>query len=265
MDFKPYSPLQSNNFLFDFLEAKADQYNNSSFIESDPISIPHLFQRKEDIEIAAFFAATIAWGQRTTIIRNARRLMHLMDDSPYDFISGAEPSDLTRFSSFVHRTFNGEDVMFFVYSLQNIYRNHGGLESVFKQTINKPGTDAKDGLKYFRQVFFSIPFPHNTSKHVADVIAGSAAKRLNMFLRWMVRSDKKGVDFGIWRDFGMQKLFCPLDVHSGQVARTLGLLTRTQNDWKAVEDLTAALRTFDPADPVKYDFALFGLGVFEKF
>lgn len=265
MDFQPYSRGHDNNFLFDFLEAKVDQYNNPEFIGSDPISIPHLFQRKEDIEIAAFFAATIAWGQRTTIIRNARQLMQLMDDSPYDFIASAEPSDLKRFSSFVHRTFNGEDMMFFVYSLQNIYRNHDGLESVFKQTLNEPGTDAKNGIQYFRQVFFSIPFPQHSSRHVADVIAGSAVKRLNMFLRWMVRSDKKGVDFGIWRDFGMQKLFCPLDVHAGQVARKLGLLTRTQNDWKAVEDLTAVMRTFDPADPVKYDFALFGLGVFENF
>ncbi|HEX7411508.1 MAG TPA: TIGR02757 family protein [Bacteroidales bacterium] len=265
MDFQPYSPGQGNDVLFDFLEEKADQYNNPIFIESDPISIPHLFQRKEDIEIAAFFAATIAWGQRPTIIRNAQRLMHLMDDSPYEFITGTVPSDLTRFSSFVHRTFKGEDVMFFVHSLQNIYRNHGGLETVFNHTLNEPGADAKDGLQYFRQVFFSIPFPNRTRRHVADVIAGSAAKRLNMFLRWMVRNDKRGVDFGIWKGIGMNKLYCPLDVHSGQVARKLGLLSRTQNDWKAVEELTAALRTFDPDDPVKYDFALFGLGVFEKF
>ena len=265
MDFQPYSPGQVNNFLFEFLEAKADKYNNPGFIESDPISIPHLFQRKEDIEIAAFFAATIAWGQRPTILRNARRLMQLMDDSPYDFILSAEPSDLARFSSFVHRTYNAEDLRFFVRALQNIYRNHGGLENVFSQTLKEPGTDAKHSLQNFRQVFFSIPFPQHSGRHVADVVAGSAAKRLNMFLRWMVRSDKKGVDFGIWQGIGMNKLFCPLDVHSGQVARKLGLLCRTQNDWKAVDELTTALRTFDPADPVKYDFALFGLGVFEKF
>lgn len=265
MDFQTYIPGQQNSFLFDFLEAKADQYNNPAFIESDPVSIPHLFQQKEDIEIAAFFAATIAWGQRPTIIRNARRLMQLMDDSPYDFITGASPSDLSRFSSFVHRTYNAEDVMFFIRSLQNIYRNHGGLESVFCLPVNEPGADAKESLQYFRQVFFNIPFPQHASRHVADVGSGSAAKRLNMFLRWMVRNDKRGVDFGIWKGIGMNQLYCPLDVHSGQVARKLGLLVRTQNDWKAVEELTAALRTFDPADPVKYDFALFGLGVFEKF
>jgi uncharacterized protein (TIGR02757 family) len=261
----PKSPGQDNRFLFDFLESKSGQYNNPGFIESDPISIPHQFQRKEDIEIAAFFAATIAWGQRTTILRNARRLMELMDDSPYDFIAGAAPSDLTRFSAFVHRTFNGRDVMFFVRSLQNIYRNHGGLETIFSQVVNETSADGKEGLQNFRQVFFSIPFPQHASRHVADVMAGSAAKRLNMFLRWMVRFDKRGVDFGIWKRVGMNQLYCPLDVHSGRVARKLGLLTRSQNDWKAVEELTAALRTFDPADPVKYDFALFGLGVFEKF
>ena len=264
MDFKPYSPGQANSALFDFLETKFDQYNNPAFIESDPIAIPHLFHRKEDIEIAAFFTATIAWGQRTTIIRNARRLMQLMDDSPYEFITAAEPSDLTRFSSFVHRTFNGDDVMFFVRSLQNIYRNHGGLETIFSQVVNGTSADGKEGLQNFRQVFLSIPFPPHTSRHVADIAAGSAAKRLNMLLRWMVRKDKRGVDFGIWKSVGMHQLFCPLDVHSGRVARKLGLLVRKQNDWKAVEELTAALRTFDPADPVKYDFALFGLGVFEN-
>jgi uncharacterized protein (TIGR02757 family) len=265
MEFQAYSPGQVNNFLFDFLEAKADQYNNPKFIESDPISIPHLFLRKEDIEIAAFFSATIAWGQRPIIIRNARRLMHLMDESPYEFITGAGPSDLARFSTFVHRTMNGDDVMFFVRSLQNIYRNYGGLENIFSHPVNEPGIGAKEGLQHFRRIFFSIPYPLHTSRHVADVVAGSAAKRLNMFLRWMVRKDKRGVDFGIWSGIEMSQLYCPLDVHSGQVARKLGLLVRRQNDWKAVEELTVALRTFDSADPVKYDFALFGLGVFEKF
>jgi uncharacterized protein (TIGR02757 family) len=265
MKLNPYSPEQSNDFLFDFLEAKADQYNNTDFIESDPISVPHLFQKKEDIEIAAFLTATIAWGQRTTIIRNARRLMLMMDDCPYDFIMDATPVDLKRLTSFVHRTFNGEDVIFFLQSLQNIYRNHGGLEKLFTKAIEPDNHDAKDGLHRFRQVFFSIAFPLHTGRHIADVSTGSAAKRLNMFLRWMVRADKRGVDFGIWKGIGMYQLYCPLDVHSGQVARKLGLLTRKQNDWKAVEELTKALRAFDPIDPVKYDFALFGLGVFEKF
>jgi len=265
MDFQPYTPGKDNSFLFDFLETKAGQFNNTGFIGSDPVSIPHLFQKKEDIEIAAFFAATIAWGQRTTIIRNARRLMQLMDDSPYNFITEAEPSDLKSFSSFVHRTFNGNDVIFFIKSLQNIYKNHGGLEKVFTDAMTQDGSDAKNGLQNFRKVFFSIPFPAHTGRHVADVDAGSAAKRLNMFLRWMVRNDKRGVDFGIWKEIGMNKLYCPLDVHSAEVARKLGLLCRIQNDWKAVDELTAALRTFDAKDPVKYDFALFGLGVFEKF
>jgi len=265
MDFQPYSPGEANNFLFDFLEAKADQYNNPRFIESDPISVPHLFYKKEDIEIAAFFTATIAWGQRNTIIRNARQIMLMMDDSPFQFITGAAPSDLGRFSSFVHRTFNGNDVIFFIRSLQNIYKNYGGLEKLFMQAIKANGADAKDGLHYFRQVFFSIPHPQHAGRHVADVVAGSAAKRLNMFLRWMVRNDNRGVDFGIWKGVRMNQLYCPLDLHSGQVARKLSLLRRKQNDWRAVEGLTAALRTFNPSDPVKYDFALFGLGVFEKF
>jgi uncharacterized protein (TIGR02757 family) len=265
MDFQPYKPEKGNSFLFDFLEAKADQYNNTDFIESDPISIPHLFQSKEDIEIAAFLTATIAWGQRTTIIRNARRLLQIMDDSPFEFITEAELSDLKRFSSFVHRTFNGGDLIFFLKSLQNIYRNYGGLENLFTEPVLRKGSDSKDSLLNFRKVFFSVPYPVHAGGHVADVSKGSAAKRLNMFLRWMVREDRRGVDFGIWQGIGTNQLYCPLDVHSGQVARKLGLLVRSQNDWKAVEELTSALRTFDPADPVKYDFALFGLGVFEKF
>jgi uncharacterized protein (TIGR02757 family) len=265
MNFQQYSPGQDNNFLFEFLEAKADQYNNPVFIESDPISIPHLFQRKEDIEIASFLTATIAWGQRATIIRNARQLMLMMDDSPFDFITDATSADLKRFSVFVHRTFNGKDLIFFIQSLQNIYRNHGGLEKLFTKAVEPTGTDVKDSLQQFRRVFFSIPYPQHAVRHVADVRAGSAAKRLNMFLRWMVRDDKRGVDFGIWQGISMHQLYCPLDVHSGQVARKLGLLNRTQNDWKAVDELTNTLRIFDTADPVKYDFALFGLGIFEKF
>jgi uncharacterized protein (TIGR02757 family) len=265
MDFQPYMPGQGNDFLFDFLEAKADLYNNSDFIGSDPISVPHLFSKKEDIEIAAIFTSTIAWGQRPIIIRNARKLMQLMDDSPYDFILHAGHSDLKGFSSFVHRTFNGKDVEFFIMSLQNIYRNSGGLETLFTEASQPEGADARNSLEKFRQVFFSIPHHANTSKHIADVTTGSAAKRMNMFLRWMVRIDKRGVDFGLWKGIGMNKLYCPLDVHSGRVARKLGLLCRAQNDWKAVDELTIALRTFDPNDPVKYDFALFGLGVFEKF
>jgi uncharacterized protein (TIGR02757 family) len=248
--------------LKDFLEEKTDKYNRPFFIESDPISIPHQYSKKEDIEIAGFLAATIAWGQRATIINNANRLMKLMDNSPHEFILNAGKKDITKFEGFVHRTFNSTDLIFFIHSLQNIYRKHGGLEKVFNTT------EKKDMLLHsidnFRNIFFSIPHPDRTKKHVSSPMGNSSAKRICMYLRWMARKDKKGVDFGIWA-LPAPELMCPLDVHSGNVARKLGLLARTQNDWKAVKELTASLRAMDPKDPVKYDFALFGLGAFEKF
>ncbi len=252
----------------DFLDEKLDKYNRLNFIESDPISIPHQFSKKEDIEIAAFLSATIAWGQRITIIKNANKLMNLMDNTPHDFIIHANPRELACFDNFVHRTFNSEDIKFFIKSLQNIYINHGGLEKVFingvlKKDINK----CEKAITNFRNVFFSISHPGRTTKHVSNPSENSSSKRLCMFLRWMVRNDKRKVDFGIWvnNNFNSSDLMCPLDIHSGNVARKLELLNRTQNDWKAVTELTDTLKQLDATDPVKYDFALFGLGVFEKF
>lgn len=247
--------------IYQLLEEKFIQFNQTSFIENDPISIPHLFSAKEDIEIAGFLAATIAWGQRKTIVTNARRMIQLMDDAPYDFILHHEDKDLWRLKGFVHRTFNSEDFEFFVKALQYIYINHGGLESVFARNAE----NMQQSIHYFKKVFFEIEHPQRSTKHIADPLKKSSAKRINMFLRWMCRNDKSGVDFGIWESISPKHLMCPLDVHSGNVARKLGLLTRTQNDWQAVEELTYQLRKFDKNDPVKYDFSLFGLGVFEGF
>jgi uncharacterized protein (TIGR02757 family) len=246
--------------LKDFLEEKYDKYNRPDFISSDPISIPHQFSIKEDIEIAGLLAATIAWGQRITIINNANKLMKLMGNAPYDFIMSATEKDLKRFEGFVHRTFNSTDLVFFLRSLRNVYKKHGGLENIFDKK------DCSDAIMNFRTVFFSIDHLSRSRKHVSNPSENSSAKRLCMYLRWMVRKDERGVDFGIWNSQLLpSQLMCPLDVHSGNVARKLGILKRSQNDWKAVEELTATLRTFDATDPVKYDFSLFGLGVFEKF
>lgn len=243
------------------LDQKVGEFNTVEFIVHDPVSVPHLFSLKEDIEISAFLTATLAWGQRTTIIRNARLLMSLMDFSPYDFILHCNTADKKLFRNFIHRTFNGEDCQFFLDSLQNIYLHHDGLEASFSAGLEK--TDTRQRISAFRTLFFSISHPERSGKHVSDPARGSAAKRLNMFLRWMVRNDEKGVDFGIWKSFSPADLYCPLDVHSGAVARELGLLRRKQNDWQAVEELTSVLRLFDPEDPVKYDYALFGLGVYK--
>ncbi len=250
--------------LKDFLNEKADKYNHPDFIQTDPVQIPHLFNATQDKEIAGFFAATIAWGQRSTIIKNMYRLLNLMDNNPYDFILHYSSDELKRFSSFKHRTFNGEDCVFFIRSLRNIYINHGGLGDLF-QNLYLQHKNILDVLHHFRQVFFEIPHPARTQKHVANVLKGASAKRLNMYLRWFVRKDNRGVDFGLWDKIPMSGLYIPLDVHTGNVARKLGLLKRKQNDWKAVNELTQNLRKFDSKDPVKYDFALFGLGVFEKF
>lgn len=247
-----------------FLDEKASSFNSRLFIELDPVSIPHRFSRKEDVEIAAFLAATIAWGNRKSIITNASRMMSLMDDDPYEFVMNHSFSDLKRMDGFVHRTFNADDFRQFIRSLRNIYLNHGGPEAVFtRNMLHQP--DSCRAITEFRNVFFSGSFATRTKKHVSDPAAGSSAKRLNMFLRWMVRSDNHGVDFGIWKDISPSKLSIPLDVHTGNIARKLHLLQRAQNDQKAVRELDAVLRSFDPADPVKYDFALFGLGAIEKF
>ncbi len=244
------------------LDKAVEEYNRLEFIENDPIQIPHRFSRKEDIEIAGFLASTIAWGQRKTIIRNGNRLMELMENAPYDFLMDQQALQQNEaiFRSFVHRTFNGEDCFSFMLSLQNIYRNHGGLEAVFTAGYLKE-MSAFSALRHFREVFFEIPPADRTGRHLSNVTKNSAAKRLNMYLRWMVRHDDKHVDFGLWRDIPMSALMLPLDVHTGNVSRALGLLNRKQNDWKTVEEITAVLREFDPEDPIKYDYALFGLGV----
>lgn len=257
-----FDATQVNDFR-EFLDEKVDQYNRVTFITTDPVSIPHRFTKKEDIEIAGFLAATIAWGQRPTIIRNALHLLQLMDDAPHDFIQHAGARELKRLDNFVHRTFNGTDARSFVIALRHIYKKHGGLESAFQNGL-KQG-NMHEAISYFRACFFEPTHPQRTEKHLSDPARGSAAKRIHMYLRWMVRRDKRGVDFGLWKTISPALLCCPLDVHSGRVARKLGLLQRTQDDRKAVEELTANLLLLDARDPVKYDFALFGLGVFEKF
>lgn len=249
--------------LKEFLDAKVSQYNTPDFIASDPISIPHQFHIKEDIEIAGFLAATIAWGNRKMIIKNANRMMTLMGNSPYDFVMNHKDSDLDNFDGFVHRTFNAGDFKYFIMALQHIYTNHGGLEQVFN--THTESTTLQPAIHQLKKIFFEIPHLPRTTKHIGDPLKGSAAKRINMYLRWMVRKDSTGVDFGIWKSLSPSQLSCPLDVHSGNVARKLGLLNRKQNDAKALIELDTNLRRLDPIDPVKYDFALFGLGVFEGF
>ncbi len=246
-----------------FLDDKVIQYNNPQFLETDPIQIPHLFTNKEDIEISAFLTATIAWGNRKSIINNSHKLMELMGHSPHDFILNYSDDDLDDLVNFVHRTFNGNDLSYFIQSLKNIYLNHNGLEGIF--TNHQEKTSLQPTISKFKELFFELPYKQRTTKHVSDPLKGSAAKRINMFLRWMVRDASTNVDFGLWKNINPSKLSCPLDVHSGNVARKLGLLKRKQNDAKALAELDKNLRNLDSLDPVKYDFALFGLGVFEKF
>ena len=240
------------------LDKAVGLYNHVDFIENDPIQIPHRFTQKEDIEIAGFLSASIAWGQRKSIIKNANLLMDLMDNSPYQFLM--EEKEFVRFNRFVHRTFNGIDCRFFLNSLKNIYQNYGGLEQVFTDGFQKNET-IFGALHHFRNLFLNMPHEARSRKHLSDVTTNSAAKRLNMFLRWMVRKDEQEVDFGLWKNMPMSALMLPLDVHTGDVGRALGLISRKQNDWKTVEEITAILRTFDENDPIKYDFALFGMGV----
>ena len=281
--------------LKNFLDQKQQQYNRQEFIVSDPIQVPHLFSKKEDIEISAFLTSIIAWGNRKMIINNALRLMKLLDNSPYDFILNKVPDyrkiDLSRhcgldpqsvefeeiagqarndewstewqaINSFVHRTFNGYDCMYFLLSLKRIYTELGGLENVFNQGFSIDNT-IFSALKFFRKEFLYLPHNKRVERHLSDVEKNSAAKRLNMFLRWLVRKDENGVDFGLWRNIPTSALMLPLDVHAGNVSRQLGILTRKQNDWKAVEEVTKNLRKLCPEDPIKYDFALFGSGVFQ--
>ncbi len=249
--------------LKDFLDSKVEQYNNPKFIESDPILIPHQFSKKEDIEIAGFLTATIAWGNRKSIITNAKRMMHLLDNSPYEFVINHQDRDLKALLPFVHRTFNGLDFIQFIESLKHIYNHHNGLEAVFSKYAERDSL--QKSISKFKSHFFEVEHLPRTQKHVSDPLNNSAAKRINMFLRWMVRKDINGVDFGIWKSLSPSQLSCPLDVHSGNVARKLGLLKRKQNDSKALLELDNSLRKLDKNDPVKYDFALFSLGVFERF
>ncbi|HYW96815.1 MAG TPA: TIGR02757 family protein [Bacteroidales bacterium] len=246
--------------LKEWLEEYYDYFNRVTFIPDDPISVPHRYEMKQDIEIAGFLTAVIAWGQRPVIIRNATWLVDSMPDGPYQFIMNATDSQLMHFSGFSHRTFNGTDCLFFLRSLQNIYRHYHGLEGVFSDGYRQYG-NIPAAIRHFRNIFFSIPFPERTLKHIPNLDKNAAAKRINMFLRWMVRRDDRGVDFGLWEHIPSSALYIPLDVHSGRVARELGLLQRKQNDWRAVNELTLRLRKFDRNDPVKYDYALFGPGV----
>lgn len=249
--------------LKEFLDLKANHYQSQDFISADPIQIPHRFTKKEDIEIAGFLAATIAWGNRTSIIKNANEMMKLMDEAPFDFIVNHQTSDLDVFDGFVHRTFNATDLKYFVQAIKNLYVNKGGLEFCITQHVSK--MPLQTALHHFKKDFFELPHELRTEKHLADPLKGSAAKRINMYLRWMVRPNTSGVDFGLWKSMHPRNLSCPLDVHSGTVARKLGILNRKQNDAKAVLELDKQLRIMDSEDPVKYDFALFGLGAFEKF
>ena len=249
--------------LTEFLDTKVDQYNQLKFIDTDPIQVPHRFAKKEDIEIAGFLTASIAWGNRKSIIKNGNRLVKLMDLSPHDFVMNHTENDLEKLSAFVHRTFNGQDCIQFIKSLKHIYTTHNGLENIFYK--HAESDTLQKSIHYFKKYFFEMDHLTRTTKHISDPLKNSAAKRINMFLRWMVRKDSAGVDFGIWKSLSPSQLSCPLDVHSGNVARKLGLLNRKQNDAKAVFELDMALKKLDQKDPVKYDFALFGLGVFESF
>jgi len=246
--------------LKDFLDSAVAEYNINSFVETDPIAIPKSFSKLQDIEISAFWTAMLAWGQRVTIINKSKELFALMDDAPHDFICNHEEKDRIRFKDFKHRTFQYTDTLYFLEFLQHHYKHHDTLEAAFAN-----GKDMAERLSNFHDQFFALEFaPQRTRKHIATPARKSSCKRLNMFLRWMVRKDKKGVDFGMWSKIKMSDLMIPLDVHVYKVAKQLQLFERKQTDWRAVEELTAKLRTFDPKDPVKYDFALFGLGIAQK-
>lgn len=246
--------------MLETLEALHDKYNNTDFIEADPISIPHSFTDDRDKEIAGFLAATIAWGNRKAIVRSARRMMEYMDFAPYSFVMGAEQSDFERLSTYVHRTFNGQDFIDFVRALQGVCRRYGTVGNLFESSYVEH-QDMAAVLSVVRREFFSVEHNVHCEKHFSSIDKGAACKRLNMYLRWFVRSDNRGVDFGLWRKIPASALYLPLDVHSGNMGRALGLLSRKQNDWKATAEITETLRQFCPEDPVKYDYALFGAGI----
>jgi len=248
------------------LEEKLEFYRTPEFITNDPISIPHRFESKANQEIMGFFAATLAWGQRITIIRNCEKLIELMDGNPYDFLMNHQEHDLNRFEGFVHRTFNTTDLLYFIHFLSRHYAEHDTLELLFLHPESEASGHVGPGLRAFHERFFNSEFaPHRTRKHVATPDRKSACKRLNMFLRWMVREDDQGIDFGLWKAIKASQLICPLDTHVHRVALGLGLIKRKQADWQAALELTERLREFDPEDPVKYDYALFALGVEERY
>lgn len=248
------------------MDQKYAEYNQPGFIEHDPVSIPHLFSKKQDIEIAGFFAATFAWGQRVTIIRKCKELLQIMDNDPYKFMLHSSEEDLKGFVGFKHRTFNDTDALYFIQFFKQFYRNHESLEEAFTKGMSVGDEDVKTSLVSFHNLFFDLPdYPKRTMKHVATPARKSACKRINMFLRWMVRKDDCGVDFGIWDKIEPSQLICPCDLHVMRVSKKLGLISRDQSDWQTAKELTDNLKSFDPIDPVKYDFALFGLGVEEKF
>ncbi|MCD0488928.1 TIGR02757 family protein [Pedobacter sp. MC2016-14] len=254
--------------LKDFLDIKVEQYNQPSFIANDPICIPHGFSKPQDIEIAGFFAAILAWGQRKTIINKCKELFSRMDNEPYQFMMQHGDDDLKGLLGFKHRTFNDTDLLYFVAFFKQHYANSESLETAFLPAdfAVQLNFSAEQALNHFRAYFFSLPdFPRRTFKHISSPLQKSTCKRLNMFLRWMVRKDNKGVDFGLWDTLKPANLICPCDVHVDRVARRLGMISRKQTDWQTAVELTAELRKLDPLDPVKYDFALFGLGVEEKF
>lgn len=257
---------RKNEKLKIFLDKKVKEYNRRSFIENDPISVPHRFTNQQDIEISSFFAALFSWGNRKTIISKSLELMQLMDNAPYDFCKNHADKDLKKLLAFKHRTFNATDLLYFISFLNMHYSSHQSLETAFTPWIHKDDDQVENALNGFYSYFFSLQdVPARTLKHIAAPNKNSACKRLNMFLRWMVRSDAHGVDFGIWKNIQPWQLVVPLDVHVAAVARSFSLLQRKQNDWNAALELTSELRQFDAKDPVKYDFALFGLGVLEKF
>ncbi|TDH23215.1 TIGR02757 family protein [Segetibacter sp. 3557_3] len=254
------------NNLTEFLNRKVGEYNQLSFVQDDPVCIPHSFTSLQDIEISGLFAAIFAWGNRTTIINKSRELLRRMDNAPYDFVLNHEPSDLKSLLGFKHRTFNDTDLLYFVHFLNYHYQHNPSLESAFTRNIRRDDTDTTNMLNGFYAYFFSLPdAPPRTQKHVASPAKNSTCKRLSMYLRWMVRRDKCGVDFGLWRKIKPSQLVCPIDIHVARVATRFGLLQRKMIDWQAALELTTELRKLDRNDPVRYDFALFALGVVEKF
>lgn len=246
--------------LRDLLEHLHDKYNRQEFIEADPISIPHSFSDRYDREVAGLLSATIAWGNRKAIVRSARRMMSYMDDAPADFVRNASAKELAHLQSYVHRTFNGQDFTDFVLGMRHIVEQYGGIGNFFENRYAQ-SEDMTKVLSDFRREFFAAPHNPHSEKHLSSIDKGAACKRLNMYLRWFVRCDDRGVDFGLWRQIPMSALYLPLDVHTGNMGRALGLLQRKQNDWKATAEITASLREFDAEDPVRYDFSLFGAGI----